>query len=246
VPSSRLRALVACLAVSGVLLTGCGHGADKKPPATAAASPSRAPSSAPPSYAAERVTSSMLAARDIAGSVGPQPPRFPGLERDAAPSCADAGIKLPGDPKITKHQFGNNRSPFKGGHYIALAAVYGDFAGADSAMSAVQSKVAACPRKRHFPAKKASGKIIALQHDDTWQTTEDALSGWRHVRGFLRHVEPPSSSVNNVFLASYDYVSRGNVILATVYWERVAPAASQDKLKKRATALLTKQLHKFG
>jgi hypothetical protein len=55
-------------------------------------------------------------------------------------------------------------------------------------------------------------------------------------------VYSPSSSVINVVYFVYDYVSRGNLVLVSMYWERVGPKASGDPVAKKATALLTKQL----
>jgi hypothetical protein len=39
---------------------------------------------------------------------------------------------------------------------------------------------------------------------------------------------------------------RGNVVIASVYWQRVRPKKPGDPIAKRATELLTTQLQKFG
>ena len=49
-----------------------------------------------------------------------------------------------------------------------------------------------------------------------------------------------------MFYVVYDYAQRGNVVFSSVYWERVRPKVSGDRVAKRATELLTKQLEKIG
>jgi hypothetical protein len=44
----------------------------------------------------------------------------------------------------------------------------------------------------------------------------------------------------------YDYALRGNLIVATMYYERTEPRQSGDPVVKRATEVLTKQLRRLG
>lgn len=243
-PTSRLRTLVAGISLSGFILAGCGGGGEpKEPRPTTPAQPSATPA---PSYDSKRIKSSLLSTKDLDFKASPQSPNFPGPDKGAAPSCSLTRISLPGKPMKFAQQFGSSASRFTDPNYNQVVVVYPDAAAANDAFTAIKKKLDACPAKRHVPAKRISGNRITLSHDDTWKLSEDTLAGWSHLRGFEKHVEPPSTSVINVYYLIYDYAMRGNVVIASVYWQRVKPKASGDPIAKRATALLTRQLQRFG
>jgi hypothetical protein len=73
--------------------------------------------------------------------------------------------------------------------------------------------------------------------------THDTIGDWDHLRGFETHVEPPSSSRYNVFYDVYDDVHNGNLVVASLYWERIEPTMTPGTLiARRATRVLRKQL----
>jgi hypothetical protein len=242
---SRSFTVTVCASLLGFALAGCGSD-DEQPKKPAAATPSASPASPPPSYDAAQVKSSLLDAPDLHFKANSQKPNFPGLDRGAAPSCSLSRIKLPGDPEKIAQQFGSSASRFTDPNFNQLAVIYPDINEARNSFLLIQKKLDACPAKRHMPQKKISGNRITLAHDDTWKLSEDTISGWVHLRGFEKHVEPPSTSVINVYYLIYDYAMRGNVIVTSVYWQRVRPKASSDPIAKRATELLTKQLQRIG
>jgi hypothetical protein len=238
----RARACATALLTAGVLLAGCGGGGGHKA-TTSASPPARATSASPspvPSYAPGRVASALLSARDVDPHVREQPLGTPALKDHAVPSCSLSAVKPSGDPKVKAREF--NTSRYAGANFGQLSLTYPDAAAATAMFATVRTKVMACPAKKHVPQKTLSGNRIALQHDDTWRASEDTTPGWSHVRGFEKSVFSPSSSVINVIYRVYDYVSRGNVVLVSMYWERVGPKASGDKIAKKATSLLHKQL----
>lgn len=238
----RTRAFVPALVAVGVVLAGCGGGdghktAGSASPTARRTSASPAPS---PSYAPGRVKTALLSAGDIDSHVASVPPSTPALQRRAVPSCSLSAIKPSGRPDVVVRQFRASR--YSGANFGQISLTYPDAAAASAMFATIQAKVRACPGRRHVPQKTLPGGAIALTHDDTWQTSDETTPGWAHVRGTEKTTISPSSSVINVFYRIYDYVSRGNVILVSMYWERVAPKASADKVSRKATALLTKQL----
>jgi hypothetical protein len=243
----RSHAFPMYLLLTGLLVGGCGGSGDvKQPPAGSPSKTAAAPSTPRPSYGPDEVASSLLQPKEIGPGAKRLAATIKGIKEKGAPSCSDSSIKLPGRPQLIARQFGPESSRYVGSNYAYIAAIYDDGESAAQAFDAIKSKVNACPSKRHVPAKKLPGNLIAVQHDDTWKVTEDNLSGWTHIRGLEKKVEPPSSGIYNVRFISYDYVIRGNAVFSSVYFERVKRTASGDPVAKRATKLLTKQLQKIG
>jgi hypothetical protein len=251
VVSRRSRSFVLQLTAAAMVATACGggHGAATKDRAQATG-PGAAPrpGTPPPTFKADHIRSALLPPHDVAAGAKLVAPTFPGLTEASVPGCSASAFRLPGRPKTLARQLRAiaKRGGFTGTAYIQLVALYPDATAAANAMEAVRGKVKACPAKRHFPAERREKRQIALSHTDTWTITEDTTAGWRHVRGFEKHAEPPSSGQFSVFYDVYDYAVRGNVVIATLYWERVKPATSGQKIADRATAVLTKQLQKIG
>jgi hypothetical protein len=159
-----------------------------------------------------------------------RPARVQGLEEGEAPSCYLSSIELPGSPELVIRQFttpdGNTS--------------------ATGAYEAIKSKTKKCPAKNRTKSRKLPNNRVTLAHDDTWKVTEDQLSGWRHIRGIEKNVYPPSTSIINVYHIYFDYAVRGNVVIASVYWQRTKPSQSSEPIEKKATEVLTKQLQKIG
>jgi hypothetical protein len=241
----RPRACLPALLAVGAL-AGCGGGGGHS--TARSASPSaRATSanpSAAPSYAPSRVAAALLSPRDIDPHVESVPPSTPALQRHAVPACSLSAIQPSGRPDVTVRQFRVSR--YSGANYGQISLTYPDAAAAAGMFATVRARVGACPPKKQVARKSLPGGGIALPHDDTWHTSEKTTPGWAHIRGFEKTTVSPSSSVINVFYRVYDYVSRGNVVLVSMYWERVGPKASGDAVAEKATSLLTKQLGRLS
>jgi hypothetical protein len=243
----RLCALPASLTLLAMSLTGCGGGSSKNThPAASTPSASASATPTPVSYTAQHMKSSLLTAHDIGSGTRSTSLTIVGFNRSAVPSCADSIIKLPGRPSTAAHQYGPPDPRYTGENYAVLGAVYPDATSAASAFAGMRSKVSACPGKQHVRSKKVGANQATLPYDQTWRTTTDSTAGWTHVRSFEKRTYSPSVSVINVEYQAYDYALHGNAVIASLYWKRVKPSASGDPVAKQATALLTKQLAKFG
>ncbi|HEU5158024.1 MAG TPA: hypothetical protein VFU43_13595 [Streptosporangiaceae bacterium] len=244
----RSCSVVVGLAVAALGVTGCGGDGDKAEGAAPSDRPaaSAATSAPPPTFDIEHVRKSLLPPKEVAGDVKPQAPTFPGLTEAGAPGCSASTFSLPDRPKTIGRQLETSKRGFTGTHYIQLVAVYPDAAGAAAGMDRLRAKAKACPAKKHFPGKRLGERRFSIEHTDTWTLTEDTIAGWTHVRGFEKHVEPPRTSRFNVFYDVYDYAVRGNVVIATLYWERVKPTTPGERIADKATTVLTKQLQKIG
>lgn len=232
-----------------LVIAGCSDGPAKKGDSSSPArniSPTLSASPGP-SYTALKLKSFLLTAGDISSKVTRQPVNIPGLKQRQIAICSVTPVTLPGDPQLVTHQFGNPDSRYTGANYFQRVAIYTDAASAMKAFQTVQARIRKCPAKHHVPAKPVAGtKAVLLEHDDTWKSTSDVLRGWTHTNGFEKHVEPPSSSIINVFYISYDYAVRGNVLLTSFYYERVKPSAAGAPIARRSSAVLAKQLTKIG
>lgn len=238
------------LRVPGVLLAavllpaGCGggHGPAPRTPTATATAPA---SPAPPTYTAAQVTASLPTARQIGPRVARITPDIPAFRRNAVPSCSLSVIEPSGHPSVTVREFSPGQ--YKGTNFGQTVLTYPDAATAAAMFATIRAKTAACPAKRHIVQKTvAGGRRFVVTHDDTWRTAQDTVLGWAHVRGTEKDVYPPSSSIINVILFAYDYARRGNVVIASMYWERVKPSASETAVAGQATRLLTAQLRKLG
>lgn len=242
------------LQVAGLLLTLCalalsgcgGHSARQERQRAGHAAAPAGSSSSGPVLSTGHVRASLLPAREVAPDVQPRALTFPGLTRAAVPGCSASAISLPGQPETIGRQLEASPRGYGGTHYIQLIAVYPDTPAASRAIAKVRAAAAACPARRHFPARRLGRRRFAVEHTDTWTVTEDTVAGWSHVRGFEKHVDPPSTSRLNVFCDVYDYAARGNILVATLYWERVKPTTPLQPIAGNATAVLTRQLQKIG
>lgn len=246
--SRRSRSLSLFLAVAAAVSAGCGGGEHPRTAKDAARSetPAAPRASAPPIFDVDHLRTSLLPPKDVAARAKIQAPTYPGLTNATVPGCSASSVHLPGKPKTLARQLESRKPGYVAAAYIQLVAVYPDATAASDAMDEVRTKARACPAKHHFPAKRRGKKVIEVEHTDTWTTTEDTVAGWTHVRGFEKLLAPRSASKFNVFYNVYDYATRGNVLAASLYWERVASAAPGRPTADRATAVLTKQLTKFG
>ena len=236
----RLLLLTTCMALT---VSACSDGAPtaKATPTT----PSPTPST-PPSYTPEHLRASLIRAADVGPRVEEIATIADFLKDDRVPMCSLSGFKLPGKPRLATRQFTN---PAKGKgeiKYAQVIAYYPDATAASNAYQAVRQKAYSCPTKQHVAAKRIRKNFTLFPHDDTWKVTEGSLEGWTHVRGSEKHVEPPSLTKYNVYHLTYDYNLRGNVLIASLYYERTEPDQPGEPIAKRATEVLTKQLRKIG
>lgn len=207
--------------------------------------PTHTPSPAP-SYSTNQMKTRLLKGKDVHPKAASQAPNFPGFDKAQAPMCSLTSAPLKGTADKIIQQFGSPASRFRAPNYNQIIAIYQTSTEAATAFDSLRKKIDSCPSKQHIPQKRISGNRITLQHDDTWKVTKDALAGWIHIRGFEKHVEPPSTSNINVYYFAYDYLMRGNVIFSSVYWQRARPKDSSDPIVDRATDLLAKQLKNIG
>ncbi|XVQ12693.1 hypothetical protein ACQP1W_09095 [Spirillospora sp. CA-255316] len=237
------RALSVSLAIAALLLSACSNEPDKAP---AAAKPSQTTPAPPPNYPAAQVKAGLLSPQEIGRSIREIPAAIESLQHRQVPMCSLSGVKLQGDPELTIRQYTN---PAKGSgevKYAQLVARYGDAQKAGSAFRELRQRATSCPPKKHVPAKKVRENFVIFAHEDTWKTSEGTIAGWQYLRGAEQQTYPASASKVNVLHLMHDYAVRGNVVVATVYWERTEPKKSGEPIARRATELLTKQLQKFG
>lgn len=160
--------------------------------------------------------------------------------------CSLSGSKLPGDPEITVRQYSNPAQGADEIKYAQLVAWYDNADAAATSFQALKAKAKACPTARRIPARKVRKNVTTLAHDDTWKIVEDNVAGWTHLRGIEHQTYSAAATKSNVLQLMYDYAVRGNIVIATVYWERAEPKRSSVPVERRATDLLTKQLQKIG
>lgn len=235
--------LLTFMALPGLMLHACSQ-AGPEP----RAEPKHPPPSVTsiPTYEASRLKDSLLSPQDIDKKLQNRPLGTPALKDRAIPSCSLSQIKLPGRPATIAREFSNPENRYTGANYGQLSAVYATSTAASAAFDALKSKVRSCPKEQRVPAKRLPNGHSTIQHEDTWKLSEGQLLGWAHIRGNETDIYPKSSSIYNIFHIVYDYSFRGNVILASMYWERVKPDVKEDRISGRATELLTKQLNKIG
>lgn len=241
----RWGRLITIVLVAAVGVTSCGG--DGKQPHARQAPTSSPPSSPPPLYTAEHVKARLLTPEEIGKDIYSAPIEFLPFTSKKAPSCSLSGVKLPGDPELTFRQFANRtKKAAEEIRYAQLIARFPNPSDAAAAYTSLLRKARSCPPKQHVPPRRVKDNFTLFPHDDTWRTNEGSLMGWQHLRGVERQVIPRNYTKYNVLHYIYDYAVRGNLLIATAYWERTEPDGSGEPTAKRATEVLTKQLHKLG
>lgn len=235
------------LTLSGLALVGCG-GDDGPEKSSATRTPAAAPSSVPPpTYSVDQVKDRLLTAREVGDGIHDAPVEFLPFKDRKAPSCSLSGVSLPAGPELIFRQYSNRtRKAREEIKYAQLIARFDDHTGAAKAYDKLRKRARSCPTKQHVPPKKIKDNFTLFPHDDTWRTSEDTIAGWQHLRGLEKQVIPRGYTKHNVLHYMYDYALRGNVVIATAYWERTEPDESGDPAARRATEVLTRQLRKFG
>lgn len=245
--SAKLQgAGVATLTLLCTVITSCSDGGPEKTSAasttTAASSPAQ-----PPTYSADQVKSRLLTAGEVGNGVHEAPVEFLPFKDRKAPSCSLSGVSLPAKPELTFQQFSNRtRKASEEVKYAQLVARYESATDATKGYERLKAKARSCPAKQHVPPRKIRENFTLFPHDDTWKTSEDTVAGWQHLRGLEKQVIPRGYTKHNVLHYMYDYALRGNLVVATAYWERTEPDESGTPIAERATELLNKQLRKFG
>ncbi|WP_182705486.1 hypothetical protein [Thermomonospora cellulosilytica] len=234
---------VTLAAIAGI--TSCS-GSDERPRTRQAPTTSPSPS-APPRYTAEHVRARLLTPEEVGKEIFSAPVEFLPFKSKKAPSCSLSEVKLPGDPELIFRQFANRtRRAADEVRYAQLIARFPSPAGAAEAYTTLRQKARSCPAKQHVPPRRVRKNFTLFPHDDTWRVNEDSLMGWQHLRGLERQVIPRNYTKYNVLHYMYDYAVRGNLLIATAYWERTEPDGSGEPTAGRATEILTKQLRKLG
>jgi hypothetical protein len=242
-PGLRLPAVA--LTVSALAMTGCGGGDEPKAsPRPSKAAPST--SAPPPLYTAEQVKRGLLAPGEIGSGIREIRTVADVLKDGSAPICSLTATGLEGDPQITTRQFTSRASGKDEVKYTSVLARYDTAEAATASYEALKKKARACPAKRRVPAKKIREDFTLYAHDDTWKVSEDTLAGWNRLRGTEQQEYSSSTTEYNIFHVMYDYAARGNLVLATMYYERTEPKQSGEPVAERATGVLTKQLRKIG
>lgn len=189
-----------------------------------------------------QIRSSLITDREIGGKMVQKAPELSGVSQTRLPICGNTSITIPRDQQTLIQQFIDPSGPFTG-KYLRVAIVHSDQRAAVGTFNDIRSKVGGCPRKGHIGARKTP-KGTVLAYDFTWTSTRDEISGWRHVRGVQENTSSLAGKSNTIAL-TYDFLLRANTIIATVYWERLEEKESGAEIPKRATALMTRQLHKI-
>ncbi|MFC5185451.1 hypothetical protein [Actinomadura harenae] len=230
--------------VTALSLTGCG-GSHKKTAPTPSA-PTTPPTSPPASFSTEQVKAALLAPTDIKKGIHEIKVVLDPLKLDKVPICSLTGFKMPGSPQLTTRQFVNDTLGADQFQYAQLIARYDDATSANSAYSALSNAANKCVKRRHVPPKKVTDNFTIFSHNDTWKVTDAAVQSWAHLQGTEQQVYPPDATKFNVYNVFYDYASRGNVVIATMYAQRTAPKVSAAPIAQQASTVLQKQLGKFG
>jgi hypothetical protein len=226
-------------------ISACSDDDPRRPSATPGQTRSTV-ASPPPSYSPEQVKAAPLAPKDVGKDIRETTAAVEALKERRAPMCSLTGVALDGDPEMHIRQYANSAQGSEEIRYAQLVARYDESGAAGQSFSKLEKLARSCPARRHVPAKKIRENFTLFAHDDTWKVTADTVAGWRRIRGTEQQTYPASASKFNVLHFMYDYAVRGNVVVATVYWERTEPKKSGEPIARRATELLTKQLQKFG
>lgn len=200
----------------------------------------------PPLWSSEHLESALLDQREVATGMRQSTVAVSSLQKKQAPMCSLTGTRFIGRPQIITRQFANPTKRDTEPKYAQIFGRYNRSLAAEVAYTAIKKRAENCPKKQHVPPKRLPGNFVLFEHDDTWRISSDRIGQWTHLRGFEKHVEPESATKRNVFYFIYDYAFRGNVLVATLYWERTEISDRGKTIAERATNILTKQLTKIG
>jgi len=230
-----------------VFLTSCS-GDGNSPKSSTSHIPTHLPTSTPPpTYSSAQVKARLLTADEIGNGMREVSPEFLPFQKRKAPSCSLSGISLPSDPELIFRQYSNRarhaRDEVK---YAQLTARFDRPADATKAYNQLKKKAYSCPSKQYVPPRRVRKNYTLFPHNDTWKVSEGTLLNWSHLRGSEKQVIPRRYTKHNVLYYTYDYALRGNLVIATAYWERAEPGQSGSPAAQRATEILKKQLKKFG
>lgn len=227
---------------AALTVSACGGGDDDAHPAR---SPEASP--APPVLTTAQVKAALLSPKEVSIGMRKRDVSVLALQAKRAPMCSLSDVRLAGNPDIVVRQFSDSRGKRSEPKYAQLVAAYTKPADAFASFGEIRKAAEDCPKKQHVPSKKIpNSRYILLEHDDTWKIETGTIENWSQLRGLEKHVEPPSQTKDNVYHFVYDYAVRGNIVVATLYWERGKPSTPAEPVAERATEILTKQLRKIG
>jgi hypothetical protein len=250
------RPLVACLtlaglALSGLALTGCGGGkphATPHPSASVATSPTPSVTSPAPHFTTDQVLHRLISAKDVGPSFKQVQVGTRALIDRKALMCSLTGVKLPGSPKIGERQYSTSIKVHYDRNYNQFIALYDTEAQAVQAFSALRTAAQACAPKRHVPpSPDPLTTAQLLSHNDKWDLSPpETVQGWAHLHAWEEQVSGlDPHKYNNVYYDAYDFLQKGNLVLATLYDEQSNSLTPGDPVKRRAAAVLTKQITKL-
>ncbi|MGI5167478.1 hypothetical protein ACQEU3_24325 [Spirillospora sp. CA-253888] len=234
--------------LTAMTLSGCS-GEKKKPPAppaTSAKQPTSSSPSPPPTFTSTQTRKNLILPKEVGPGMQEIKVVANALQGRKIPICSLATAEISGKPEIITRQLSNKAGPQKEVKYTQVVARYGEASEAQTAYTNLRKRVVSCPPKQHVKPKKIRENFTLFAHDDTWKTREEKISEWEHVRGIERQEYSSSTSKYNILHVMYDYAVRGNLLIATLYYERTGPGKSGAPIEQRATEVLTKQLQKIG
>ncbi|MFC0037829.1 sensor domain-containing protein [Actinomadura rayongensis] len=243
------RTLVRCLsltAVSVVTLSGCGG--DPSPKKSGARSPSASPSptTAPPTFSAAALRTKLVTPAEIGSGVKATSTVADFYRNGQIPVCSLESMSPGGTFDALIKQYENGKKGKREVRYAQLVATFPSVPDATAAFGRIEKKLKSCRPKNFVPTKKISQHEIRFSHNDVWQLTEPASTGWRHLRGIETQKYARSISKGNWLRITYDYAIRGNVLLATVYLGRTDPDEQATSIEQHAAQLFDTQIRKIG
>jgi hypothetical protein len=242
----RRRVQISLLTMSvvlGLIITGCSGKKTEKTQATPITKPSSG-SPSPPVYESARLKSSLLPPADIGAKVRRQRTGLPALGDRSVPTCADKGVELSKAQWVSVRQFSDTRSPY-GTRYARYVGTFSDPASTEREFEKIRTAAKKCPAKGHVAAKQLAGNQNQPGYDYMWTTTEDSLSGWSRLRALYKKTIAGAGKSDTLSFVT-DYLTYGNALVVSIYWERLPPGGSESSVDKKATEVLTKQLQKIG
>ncbi|MFC9972635.1 hypothetical protein ACFVH6_17280 [Spirillospora sp. NPDC127200] len=234
--------------ITAMALSGCS-GEKKKSPtpsSTSAQQPAPSTPSPPPTFTSAQTRKSLILPKEVGPGMQEIKVIANALQDRKIPICSLATAEISGKPEIITRQLSNKAEPQKEVKYTQVVARYDEANEARTAYTNLRKRTASCPPKQHVKPKKIRENFTLFAHDDTWKIREEKISGWEHVRGIERQEYSSSTSKYNILHVMYDYAVRGNLLIATLYYERTEPGKSGAPIEQRATKVLTKQLQKIG
>lgn len=231
---------IACLLlVNAIAASGCSSG---NPKVNAEKSVS---TTAPPKavYRSEALKGSLLALPEITRNLKSQELGFEGLSRNSIPTCPDSLVTLSNHSVIELGQYADNSDPYSP-RYARIVALYEDEKSAAGEFQKLRESINRCPASGNVQSKKVSKTKITLPYTFKWSARQADYRGFSAIHvTHSRHANAAGRS--DTIALALDYATRANVVLATIYWERLRPDEKSDAIEQSARKIIQKQLNKI-